>query len=161
MNSWFNKKPSSSLDKRVQRIQEEMDRVEHDLRLLSKFVEKPNRPVDLSRLKSVGVEPNREDLVPAAPKRGLVAPVAVPRPVAAPPSPSAARPAVVEPRADARAYVGKSNPYDERFADYLASSFQAARPLRQERAIQRNKAIMMMVVVAVLAILVLYRLLKL
>jgi hypothetical protein len=50
---------------------------------------------------------------------------------------------------------GRSEPRrvdDKRFADYLSSSFQSVRPLRHERRIQRNKAIVM----AVLALLMLY-----
>ena len=41
---------------------------------------------------------------------------------------------------------------DGRFANYLSTSFQPARPLRHERRIQRNKAIVM----AVFVLLVLY-----
>lgn len=38
---------------------------------------------------------------------------------------------------------------DERFADYLSSSFQTVRPLKHERRTQRNKAIVMVGVVLV------------
>ena len=41
---------------------------------------------------------------------------------------------------------------DDRFANYLASSFQTMHPLKQERRIQRNKAIFMIVVVDILLI---------
>jgi hypothetical protein len=64
---------------------------------------------------------------------------------------------VADPRSDPRAVRGTAKAYDERFADYLASSFQAARPLRQERAIQRNKAIVMAIVVVILFLWALYR----
>ena len=46
---------------------------------------------------------------------------------------------------------------DERFADYLASSFQSVRPLRHERRIQRNKAIVMAVFVLFLLLWLLQR----
>lgn len=39
---------------------------------------------------------------------------------------------------------------DDRLADFLANSFEAARPLRHERRIQRNKAIVMLGVVLIL-----------
>ncbi|NQU40171.1 MAG: hypothetical protein HQ523_09475 [Lentisphaerae bacterium] len=38
---------------------------------------------------------------------------------------------------------------DERFSDYLASSFEAGGPLRYERRIQRNKAVVLGVIVLV------------
>ena len=38
---------------------------------------------------------------------------------------------------------------DERFSDYLASSFEAGGPLRYERRIQRNKAIVLAAVVLI------------
>lgn len=47
--------------------------------------------------------------------------------------------------------------HDDRFADYLASSFQPVRPLRHERRIQRNKAIVMLIVLALLLFAVLYQ----
>jgi hypothetical protein len=43
-------------------------------------------------------------------------------------------------------------PSDERFVDYLSSRFGAAPSLRHERDIQRNKAIAMLVCVAILLI---------
>lgn len=47
--------------------------------------------------------------------------------------------------------------HDRRFADYLSTSFQPVRPLRHERRIQRNKAILMAVVAALALFWVLYR----
>jgi len=46
---------------------------------------------------------------------------------------------------------------DKRFADYLSTSFQTVRPLRHERRIQRNKAILMAVLAALALFWVLYR----
>lgn len=44
-----------------------------------------------------------------------------------------------------RVAVASSGVRGERFAEYLASGFEAARPLRRERRIQRNKAVMMII----------------
>jgi hypothetical protein len=38
---------------------------------------------------------------------------------------------------------------DERFSDYLASSFEAGGPLRYERRIQRNKAVVLAIIVLI------------
>lgn len=46
---------------------------------------------------------------------------------------------------------------DGRFLDYLSSSFNSGRPLGQERRIQRNKAILMLIIVLFILFLVLYR----
>jgi hypothetical protein len=46
---------------------------------------------------------------------------------------------------------------DDRFALYLSGSLQSARPLKHERRIQRNKAILMLLVVLLLLFWVLYR----
>ena len=42
--------------------------------------------------------------------------------------------------------------HHERFVDYLASNFQPARPLRHERKIQRNKAILVLVLLGVIVV---------
>jgi hypothetical protein len=47
---------------------------------------------------------------------------------------------------------------DERFTDYLAKNFQATRPLARERKVQRNKAIVVAIFVAIMFVLVMYRL---
>jgi hypothetical protein len=41
---------------------------------------------------------------------------------------------------------------DDRFSDYLASSFEAGGPLRYERRIQRNKAVVLAIVVVVVVV---------
>lgn len=46
---------------------------------------------------------------------------------------------------------------DERFLEYLSSSFNSGVPLRQERRLQRNKAIVMLVIVLFFLFLVVYR----
>jgi len=47
--------------------------------------------------------------------------------------------------------------HDERFVGYLANSFDSMRPLRHERKIQRNKAVVMVVFVLLLLFWLLYR----
>lgn len=47
--------------------------------------------------------------------------------------------------------------HDERFVGYLANSFDSMRPLRHERQIQRNKAIVMAVFVLLLLFWLAYR----
>jgi len=49
---------------------------------------------------------------------------------------------------------------DSRFARYFANSFERVRPLRQERRIQRNKAILMVAFVLVLLVWVVFRFLR-
>ena len=46
---------------------------------------------------------------------------------------------------------------DERFADYLSSSFQSVRPLKHERKTQRNKAIVMLGIVLIMLVWVVSR----
>ena len=46
---------------------------------------------------------------------------------------------------------------DDRFASYFAGSFEGMRPLRHERRIQRNKAILMIVFVLLVLFWVAYR----
>jgi hypothetical protein len=46
---------------------------------------------------------------------------------------------------------------DDRFSDYLASSFEAGGPLRYERRIQRNKAVILAIVVVVVLLWLLSR----
>lgn len=47
---------------------------------------------------------------------------------------------------------------DERFTDYLASSLEPTRPLLHERRLQRNKAILALVVTALVLFWILHRL---
>ena len=169
MSPFFKKKPAA-LEARLQKIQEEMDQVNHDLRALTKFVEKPGRSVDPSRFKAAAME-KRGAAPPVAGQRSMGAPAGrlpapqAPRPASTPLQPSAgplpAAPLESEQKADARGPRGSAKAYDERFADYLASSFQASRPLREERRILRNKVIVMAVFVIALLILALYRFFKL
>jgi hypothetical protein len=55
--------------------------------------------------------------------------------------------------------VSMQRPPDERFKSYLASSFQTAHALKHERRLQRNKAIVMLVIVGVILFWVLWQLL--
>jgi len=46
---------------------------------------------------------------------------------------------------------------DERFSDYLSSSFKPSRPLKHERRVQRNKAVVMLCCVLIVLFWVVYR----
>ena len=67
---------------------------------------------------------------------------------------SADRPEDVSQREEQERAVKARGEYlrDDRFADYLASSFHAVRPLRHERRLQRNKAILLTVVVLAIVV---------
>jgi tetrahydromethanopterin S-methyltransferase subunit G len=53
--------------------------------------------------------------------------------------------------------LNTQRPKDERFQNYLASSFQQLHSLKQERRVQRNKAILMLVVVGIILFWVLWQ----
>jgi len=53
--------------------------------------------------------------------------------------------------------VSKMKDRDSRFANYLVSGLSDIRPLRHERIAQRNKALLMVVVVLVLAVWLFFR----
>lgn len=53
--------------------------------------------------------------------------------------------------------LSAQRPSDERFKNYLASSFQTAHALKHERRLQRNKAIAMLVIVAIILFWVLWQ----
>lgn len=67
----------------------------------------------------------------------------------------------VRPRVRAGAARGKRKPKgarsSDRFADYFSTSFQPVLPLRRERRIQRNKAIVMSVFVLMVLFWIVYR----
>lgn len=152
------KKTPAALEKRMREIQRELSLVNSDIKTLSKSVESPDRPIDVSRLKSVrmmekapapAVEPRR---LPQAP----VAPAMMPPP---PAGVHSARPEAAQPAAqdDSANSAGNRSVYDVRFKDYLASSFEAQtrRPLRREREGQKRDAIVMIAVIALIIILIL------
>ena len=121
------------LTERVQKLKSELEQVEDGIRLLNKAVAKQDAEV-LSRFRvSPGPSPAASDrsaqrLVSAA--------------AAAPESPNGGA------AADA---AGSRAGMDPRLASYLMTgSFHSVHPLRQERRIQRNKAIVMVVIAGLL-----------
>lgn len=166
----------SALSKRLEAIDRELQTLDSDLRYLSKVAEEPEAEIDLSRLKSVRKEePDTPVPVSVPPPRPVVErPSPVVQPV--PQEPEETGPSAVD-RASAQDAARNfaqtsestakdpseeetSDDYRNRFADYLASNFEAhaIRPLRHERRVQRNKAVLVVIFLIVIAIIVLYRL---
>lgn len=129
------------LRERLQSLERELSQVERSIDQLDRAVRTPDREAALERLK---VLTERKVEEPAPPKRAAAPLPASPRKVAEPESEPVPGPDDLEeeaPRADA----------DRRFASYFVTgSLHSVRPLRTERRIQRNKALVMMVVAAVL-----------
>jgi hypothetical protein len=123
------------LQEKLEALQRELSRVETDIKGISRAVESSD-PDQISRnLRRVNVEPTLRD-VPAA------------RDIARMPAP------VMEEMDDVPA--PKPVP-DQRFATYFGTgSLHSVRPLRQERRVQRNKAVVMLI----LATLILYGVIK-
>jgi len=128
------------LDERIARLKRELSSVEGELRTIAGDVDETGKP-------RAARPPARYHRRPAPP------PEPEPLPVndgvlAKPPrqAPYERSPAEIK------------QMYEKRFADYLASSFQQMPPLRHERSIQRNKALIMVALVVVIVIL-LWRLL--
>ena len=126
MSPFFDKQ--SDLDKRIRKIRKELSSIDSNLKSLSR---KPPAPIS-------GDRPAGEPGRPAAGPRGAF---------------------------EAQGFQGSGdeirakpgvNTRDERFAEYLANSFQTVRPLRRERRLQRNKAIVISVFVLILLALILY-----
>ncbi len=88
-----------------------------------------------------------------APARRPAAPAPSPptRPAEAA-APPAARPPAPKPEPERPAPERALHLRDERFVDYLATNLQAVAPLRQERRVQRNKAILLLIVALVVGI---------
>jgi len=133
-------KRTSVLGKRLKKIRKELLLIHCDIRSLSKTVEEPGTAFELPRVRSESSrEPGRTAEVreAAAPVVGTLTD-----------KPGSSR----EGEEPGRQGHGKPRTKghhirDERFTDYLASSFQTVRPLRRERRIQRNKAIVMVIFV--------------
>jgi hypothetical protein len=146
------------LSQRIQDLERELGRVQDDIGALSKAVSEPDRKDTIKRLRELSPAPGRP--------RGEAAPAR-----AAEPAKSAqgelfgqggqsgtvpVKAAPARPGAPTRVTSPEG---DERFANYFTTGgLQAVRPLREERRIQRNRAILM-VVVAVLLLCVVVKLL--
>ncbi|MBA4387415.1 MAG: hypothetical protein C0404_05500 [Verrucomicrobia bacterium] len=153
------KRAPQPLEKRMREIQEELSLVNGDIRTLKKAIAKPDKPLDVSKLRTVRLPD------PSAPQErelpGMAEPRAVsqPRPVAPAHQPEPeARPAAQQP---SQRQPPNKSVYNERFGDYLASSFEArtARPLRHEREVQKRNAIIMVVIIVIMIVWTAYKLL--
>jgi hypothetical protein len=110
-----------TLKRRIKQIHRELSHVDQSLESLADSVDESQGAVDAYAPTDAVVEP----------------PKGISR---ADPDPA---PAAVQ-RADAAVKARGVRIRDERFLDYLSSSFQPARPLKREKNIQRNKAIVML-----------------
>jgi hypothetical protein len=123
-------KKSSSLDKRIKQVKKELSAVDSNIKALSKSVDRRKGHTTVRGDKQTG------STTPAAGARAG------------------------KKTAEAHVKEVRYQPqriYDQRFADYLASSFQTVRPLRHERRVQRNKAIVMVLFVLLALFWVVYR----
>ena len=172
------KTAETALEKRRRQVEEDLAKVRHDLKLLTRFVEKPQKPVDLAQLKArlpsetpvgtASVQPResavakRSSMGPpsAAPARlaGGGDPARGPRP--APPEEPGPSPGAPVTPAGSDAFAARNRPLrarDDRLADFLATGIPDLHPpLRHERRVQRNRAIVMIIFVFILLIYAIY-----
>jgi hypothetical protein len=168
----------TSLERRLKELKKESELVREDIKVLSKAVQNPDEVSSFPRLKSLRHEERR---VPPPTRKD---PVSAPR---EPPPPVPKSSNVGElfdwmPRAeqmDRQAadmppkVIGQSLPAqaggpknkavmkNHRFASYFSSgNFLGGRPLKQEKSVQRNKAVFMIVVVIIVAFSVIRLVLK-
>jgi len=145
---------NSRLKTRVEELSHELSRVEEEMRALSKATRHPDREAAARRLRRVTEEQEKGRTMPAT--RTPVGSVPAERPagsesaVREPPAAGSGAPTGGEP-------VPRGIP-DPRFANYFVTGgLHSVRPLRQERRVQRNRAILMLL----LAIVLLYGVLSL
>lgn len=142
----------SVLERRKRDLARELKRVKADLGYLSRTLEDPEAEVDLSRLRSRREEDARRGAKPAETSR-----IRSSAPVGEGGAGGGAR--RVSPGTPDAPHARRNPAPDERerLADYLSSSFEPVRPLRHERRLQRNKAIVMLVFALLVLLWVLFR----
>ncbi len=161
----------SALERRLKELQKESELVRSDIKVLNKVVKNPDGFAHIPKLRSERevepiAPPVREDPVLRA--RGTVQepPRAGPHddlfgiPPKVEPVRGWGRPsAPAEPAAGVRP---RSVPKDERFANYFSSGgfLGGPRPMKQERNVQRNKAVFMIMAVIVVFFWVFYLVFK-
>ncbi len=123
---------NAKLQERIAALQRELARVEGTIEELDHAVQTPDRESAVARLRELTAPPRE-----AAPPK---------------PSPSQAAPVRDEPPTAEELEAGLPKiARDRRFASYFVTgSLQSVRPLRTERRLQRNKAILMVIIAAVL-----------
>lgn len=145
------------MQEKLDAIQREIARMESEIKGISRAVETPDSIEALRRLKQVqgGGSPvapplrNAGSVLPGGPVAEDVASSRLAG------SGMATRPAVVGLEEVPALQIPKAVP-DQRFKTYFGSgSLHSVRPLRQERRVQRNKAIFMLVIAGLLIVMVL------
>jgi hypothetical protein len=142
---------NSRLRVRVEELGREVSRLDGEIRGLSRAVDHPDREAAARRLRRLFEEQSRPKPPPVpapVPEPAARGPVERPLPAEREPPLSADAAAVpdMEMGAEPEGTAARS-----RFASYFVTGgLQALQPLRQERRVQRNKAIFMLVVAAVL-----------
>jgi hypothetical protein len=136
---------NSRLQARIEELQRELDHVESNIEQLDQAVNTPDRESALRRVRRITErQVRREDDLPRPPLKPE------PTPAFAPVVPAAEGPLGATMGEGPEVGVTRPVP-DRRFASYFVTgSLQSVRPLRTERRIQRNKAIIMVVFALIL-----------
>jgi len=141
----------SSIEQRIKEIKQELSAVNSDLKSLTKNAKKGDF-VNLPKTRQYEQgRPAEERVIPPPhPKATIAAPVL---------SNNVAAPLTVQPQAMTREQAQAARrDRDPRLADYLSANYDTSiRPMKYERKLQRNKAIIMVVIVAILLFFVLYK----
>ncbi len=138
----------STLESRLKKIRKELSLIDKDLKNLTDAASGPAPGGSMPRIKSKELREREERRRATDARQPSVG--GVDR--SAKPAKPAKRKPVLQPQGTAQ------TDSDGRFVEYLSSSFGSGEPLGQERRIQRNKAILMLVIVLFILFLVLYRL---
>lgn len=134
-------KRKSVVSKRIKKIQQELSVVDRDLRSLS-------RSVRYRSDETGSVRSSRDAEVDRLARNSSLDSY----------EPAVDNPEATEFRDNESSIDGPMQPKrDERLAEYLSGSFQSMGPLRHERRIQRNKAVVMCVVVILILFWAVYR----
>lgn len=134
------------LQEKLSALQRELARVETDIKGISKAVEAPDPEEAMRRLRRVstaglppGTPPAPRSAAPEPPKRGYGEDTFMKSPAGVTLASSEGESGFPKPT------------QDQRFATYFGnSSLHSVRPLRQERRVQRNRAIVMLILAALL-----------
>ncbi len=148
MASLFKKK--TIVDRKLEALQKESEKIRNTIKVLDKAIQRSDESVLSEWPSSHAERPSfREVARPSEPsspeKESIQTSHRYVPPEAAPPAIS--RPTPLKGR--------RPEPMDHKFASYLTSgSFVPASPLREDRSVQRNKAIFMVVFVGVFAFII-------
>lgn len=160
----FRKKEESSLSRRIREIERERKTIERDLRLLNKALKNPEALQDLRRPPGGAEESTEFDRGIPAEGPSSAAPgdelFSSGQPAAASGlPPQRTRPGAGASDSDMNLAERERSKLegDHRFANYIvAGNVDGIRPLRHERRVQRNRAIVMIVAVLIVLVWVVY-----